>query len=72
MSKLLDLMKRLGKDANLEAEYLKNPRAVAARAGLSEEETDALVNKDYVQIKTLTGLEDGQFATNASIRAYDN
>ena len=39
--------------------------------GLSDEERRAMAEKDYGAIKALTGLEDGQFATNHSIIAYD-
>lgn len=71
MSKLLDLMRRLGSDAALAAEYQQNPEAVLRRAGLSEEERRAMLKKDYDSIKRLTGLADGQFATNHVVRAYD-
>lgn len=71
MSKLLDLMRKLGSDAALAAEYGKNPDAVLRRAGLSDEERRAMAESDYAAIKRLTGLADGQFATNHVIRAYD-
>lgn len=71
MSKLLDLMKKLGSDAALSAEYLKDPEGVMQRAGLSDEERKAMLDKDYEAIKRLTGLKDGQFATNHSIRCYE-
>src|SRR3546814_19775272 len=71
MSKLLDLMKKLGSDAALAAEYDKDAERVMQRAGLSDEERRAMVAKDYTAIKKLTGLEDGQFATNHTIKAYD-
>ncbi|MBG6082832.1 hypothetical protein [Rubrivivax gelatinosus] len=72
MSKLLDLMRKLGSDAALSSEYEQNPQAVISRFGLSAEESAALLNKDYEAIKRLTGLQDGQFATNHLIHAYDN
>lgn len=71
MSKLLDLMRKLGADAALATEYEKNKEAVIRRAGLSDEEAEALRNSDYEAIKRLTGLTDGQFATNHTVRAYD-
>lgn len=71
MSRLLDLMRRLGSDAALEAEYEKDPEGVLRRAGLSDQERRAMIAKDYASIKKLTGLEDGQFATNHTIKAYD-
>lgn len=72
MSKLLDLMRKLGSDAALSAEYEQNPQAVVQRFGLTAEEGAALLTKDYDAIKRLTGLKDGQFATNHLIHAYDN
>lgn len=71
MSRLLELMKQLGRDAALAEEYRKDRETVIRRAGLTKEERDALVNKDYDAVKRLTGLQDGQYATNAVIKAYD-
>lgn len=71
MSKLLELMKKLGSDAALAAEYEEDPDGVMRRAKLSDEERKALSTKDYDTIKKLTGLKDGQFATNHTVRAYD-
>ncbi|BAL96282.1 hypothetical protein RGE_29430 [Rubrivivax gelatinosus IL144] len=56
----------------MSSEYEQNPQAVISRFGLSAEESAALLNKDYEAIKRLTGLQDGQFATNHLIHAYDN
>ena len=36
-----------------------------------EQRMHALIEKDYDAIKRLTGLTDGQFATNHLVRAYD-
>ena len=72
MSKLLDLMRKLGSDAALAAEYEKDAEAVVRRAGLSDEECEAMLEKDYPAIKRLTGLEDGKFAVNHVIKAYDD
>lgn len=71
MSRLLELMKQLGRDAALAEEYRKDRETVIRRAGLTKEERDALMNKDYDAVKRLTGLADGQFATNHVISAYD-
>ncbi|TDK28395.1 hypothetical protein E2F46_00425 [Luteimonas aestuarii] len=71
MSKLLDLMRRLGSDAALASEYADDPEGVMLRMGLSDEERTAMLEKDYEAIKRLTGLEDGQFSTNHSIKAYE-
>jgi hypothetical protein len=71
MSSLLHLMKALGADAALAEEYHRDPSAVIARYNLSDAERAALLDKDYEAIKRLTGLRDGQFATNNTIKAYD-
>ncbi len=71
MLTLLDLMRKLASDASLAAEYEKDPAGVIRRAGLSDEEQKAMIGKDYASIKKLTGLTDGQFATNHIIKAFD-
>ena len=72
MSKLPDLMRNLGRDAALAAEYQKDPDGVMQRAGLADEERRAMAELDFAAIKKLTGLTDGQFATNHVIKAYDD
>jgi hypothetical protein len=71
MSKLLDLMKQLGSDAALASDYAKDPAAVIARAGLSKEESAALIAVDDAAIKRLTGLKEVSYATNTVVKAYD-
>jgi hypothetical protein len=71
MSSLLRLMKALGADAALCIEYKNDAKGVISRYGLTDEERDALLKHDYDSIKRLTGLKDGQFATNSTVRAYD-
>ncbi len=71
MSKLLDFMLELGRDAALADEYQRAPDAVMLRAGLSDEARRAMLDRDYETIKRLSGLADGQFATNHTIFAYD-
>lgn len=72
MSNLLSLMKLLAKDAALCAEYTLQPRRVCKQHGLSAEEIDVLLRHDYARIMELTGLKQGQFSTNHTIRAYDD
>ena len=71
MLTLLDLMRKLASDAALAAEYEKDPAAVLRRAGLTEQEQKAMLDNDYASIKKLTGLADGQFATNHVIKAFE-
>lgn len=71
MSRLLELMRTLGSDAKLAADYATDAEGVIRRAGLSDAEAKAMLTSDYETIKKLTGLEDGQFATNHIIKAYE-
>lgn len=71
MGKLLDFMRLLGSDASLAEQYANAPDETMLRAGLSDEERKAMLEKDYAAIRRLTGLQDGQFATNHSIIAYE-
>jgi len=71
MVTLLDLMRKLASDASLAAEYEKDPATVLRRAGLSDQEQKAMLDKDYASIKKFTGLADGQFATNHIVKAFD-
>lgn len=71
MVTLLDLMRRLASDAALAAEYEKDPVAVVRRSGLSAEEQRAILEKDYAAIRKLTGLVDGQFATNHIVKVCE-
>ena len=59
------------RNAALAREYEADAESVMKQAGLSDEERRALIDKDYDAIKRLTGLTDGQFATNHLVRAYD-
>lgn len=72
MSDLLTLMKQLGSDAGLAQEYEKNPAAVIERYDLSDEERKALLAADTEALLKLTGLKGGLYATNTTVRAYDN
>lgn len=71
MSTLLDFMRELGRNAELARAYENDPEAVMRGANLSDEERRAMLEKDYEAIKRLSGLRDGQFATNHTILAYD-
>lgn len=71
MSKLLEFMRNLGRDAVLAEEYARRPEVVMRRAGLNAEERKAMLAQDYEAVKALSGLKDGQFATQQIIFAYD-
>ncbi|MEA5445394.1 hypothetical protein VCB98_06140 [Gammaproteobacteria bacterium AB-CW1] len=71
MSKLADLIHRLGEDAELESRYEKDPEAVMAEFELSEEEKKALAAGDLDEIRRLTGLSNIEKTSRAIIRSYD-
>ena len=70
MSKLVELLQRLGADAKLASAYEENPDAVMQEAGLSDEEREVLKSGDIEKIREATGLKELE-RTNIIIRAYD-
>lgn len=70
MSKLIDLLKELGADAALAAEYAKDPHPVIARYDLTEEERKALLAGDVDKLRELAG-HDKLHMTNSTIKAFD-
>lgn len=73
MSKLLDLMKQLGRDAALADRYDKDPEGLMQEAGLNDEEKQALRTRDLPAIKRLTGLSETNMSiTQSNVRAYDD
>lgn len=71
-NKLLELVNALGRDAALAAEYEANPDAVLARYGLSDEEKAAMKAGDCAAVGRLCGIGDNYYATNGTVKAYDN
>lgn len=69
MSKLLALMKRLGKAAELEAAYRQDREGAVRQAGCNGTGVASLLNLDYARIGQSTGLKNGQFAANLSVKA---
>lgn len=70
MSKLVDLIESIGRDADLMEAYEKDPDAVMARFDLNEEEKKALRDGDLDAIKRLTGLTNIRL-TNSNISTYE-
>ena len=71
MSKLTELLVRLGSDAELAAAYEEDPQQVMENAGLSDEEMSLLNEGDLGKLEMATGL--GPLAkTNSVIKAYNN
>lgn len=70
MSDLIQLLERLGSDAELEAEYRMDPGSVLDRFDLSDEERRAMLDADTDAVAKLTGLS-GVYMTNGTVKAPD-
>lgn len=68
MPDLTQLLKDLGQDASLEADYEKNPESVLVKYDLSEDERKAMLNLDVEAVRRLSGIKDAHL-TNSSIKA---
>jgi hypothetical protein len=67
MSKLAELLRRLGSEADLHDEYLADPKGVMERHGLSDEEVQAMLAKDVERLKELSGID--TLKSNGTINA---
>ena len=71
MSKLAELMKNLGSDAELAKAYEENPQKVMEEAGLSEDEMKLLQEGDLKKLEDSTGVGSCQ-KIKTIIKAYDS
>jgi len=71
MSKLVKMMKDLGKDADLEREFEGDPDAVMDRYGLSDDEKGAVKSGDVDKIRSLSGARNVS-TTNTTVKCYDD
>lgn len=69
MAGIKELLIDLGKDAELAAEYAGNPRAVMARYRCSNDDVQAMLDKDVDKLKQASGLS--KLESNGIIKAYD-
>lgn len=70
MKELKRLLKDLGSDAALAAEYEKDPDGVMKRRELPEEAREAMKRNDVDAVRRLSGLREVHL-TNSTIRAHD-
>lgn len=70
MEELQRLLKDLGSDAELAAEYERDPEGVMKSRGLSAEAIDAMKRKDVDAVRRLSGLKDVHL-TNSTIHSHD-
>lgn len=69
MSALANLLKNLGSDPDLVEQYKQDARGTMERAGLNDEEIQAMLDKDLEKLKQLSGLEN--LRSNGVIDTYD-
>ncbi|HID44468.1 MAG TPA: hypothetical protein EYP34_01765 [Chromatiaceae bacterium] len=70
MTKLAELLKHLGSEAELAASYEKDPKKVMQDAGLSRQEMELLEKGDLKLLEEATGLGNLK-KINIIIKAYD-
>lgn len=70
MSKLVDFLQNMGRDAALRDEFEKDPDGVMSRFELSDEEKEAVRNGDVETVKRLSGLHKIRL-TNSNISTYE-
>ncbi|BAO44780.1 hypothetical protein [Thiolapillus brandeum] len=70
MTRLIELLKRLGADAKLAEVYKRNPQKVMEETGLNKEEMMLLKEGDTKKLKDATGLGSLK-KTNIIVKAYD-
>ncbi|MES2049906.1 MAG: hypothetical protein V4447_16010 [Pseudomonadota bacterium] len=71
MSKLLDYLNTLDKDAAARAAHAKDPKAAMNKHGLSDEEQAALMSGDKKKVAALVGVhEDSLPAIQSHITTY--
>lgn len=71
MSKLVDFLQTMGRDAELRDEFEKDADAVMSRFELSDEEKQAIREGDLDTVKRLSGLTNVQM-THSSVNSYDD
>jgi hypothetical protein len=70
MEALKQLLKDLGSDAELAAEYEKDPDGVMKKRGIPDEAREAMIRKDLDAIRRLSGLDEVHL-TNSSVHSHD-
>jgi len=70
MDALKQLLKELGSDAKLAAEYEKDPGGVMKTRGLSDEARDAMERKDVDAVRRMTGLGEVHLS-NSTVKSHD-
>lgn len=70
MSKLVEFLENMGRDADLAAEYEKDPDAVMNRYELNDEERKAVRAGDLEAIRRMSGLSNIRM-TNSNVTSYE-
>lgn len=69
MSKLSQLLMDLGKNTDLHDAYVDNPKEVMSHYQLTDEETQAMLDKNIEKLKKLSGLD--TLKSNSTVKACD-
>ncbi len=69
MSRLPELLRELGKHADVYEAYIKDPHAVMDRYDCTDEEKKAMLAKDIEAVKRLSGMDN--LVSNHSIKAHE-
>ncbi len=69
MSRLTELLKELGKHADVYESYNKDPNSVMDKYGCTDEEKKAMLAKDVETLKRITGMDN--LVRNQSVSAYE-
>lgn len=70
MSKFVELLENLGRDAELAAAYEKDPQSVLDQYDLTEEERKAMLDRDVDAVRKLSGLASVRM-TNSTIKTHE-
>jgi hypothetical protein len=70
MEALKQLLKDLGSDAELAAEYEKDPDGVMAKRDIPDEAREAMKRKDLDAVRRLSGLREVHLS-NSTIQSHD-
>lgn len=68
MSRLTELLKELGKHADVYEAYIKDPHVVMDKYHCTDEEKKAMLAKDVESLKRMTGMDN--LVSNQTVKAH--
>lgn len=70
MSKLAEFLQSMGRDADLNAEFEKDPEGVMSQFELSDDEKKAIREGDVDTVKKMSGLQNVRL-TKSNVNSYE-